>query len=382
MKLAVIGAGKLGMPHALALDYAGHQVWCYDTSEQVREHFLARTWPHVEKGVPPLLKSHKLKWLDNPSEFDGDLAFIAVQTPHDQRFDGTKPVAGAPQDFDYSYLEEALGMIHVPPVVISTVLPGTWKRLFPFIEGYIYNPSFIAMGTVLQDLQRAEFNLIGAEARTPAVEKLVEVWRTVNDAPIFECGVTEAEAIKVAYNSYISMKISLANTWGWLGEQVGFNAATVMNALSLADRRLISRAYLAPGMGDGGGCHPRDLIALSWLAREHGVHDLFGSLMAQREQHAWWLASLLPDGVVMFGTAFKPDTKIADGSPALLVANALWRQGKSYTIGEDPKPGMFNFIATAHARYQDILWPAGSVVVDPHGLIEKQLGVEVRRPGR
>lgn len=377
MRIGFVGSGKLGFPMALAFDRAGHEVWVTDPSPEIRKHFEARTWPHVELHVPRILEHHRLKW----GRPECDLVFVAVQTPHLEQFDGTHPLTEDRADFDYTYLTQALSEVSAPLVaVVSTVLPGTWKRLFTEVENYVYNPSFIAMGTVIDDLARAEFNLIGSEGVD--TRNLIEAWRSVNDAPNFECGITEAETIKVAYNSFISAKIALSNTWGWLGDEIGFNAGTVMEALKLADRRLISRSYLNPGMGDGGACHPRDLIALSWLAREYGVYDLFGSLAEHRETHTEWLASQLPDGVVIFGKSFKPESNIVTGSPSLLLAHFLTQQGKSFILADDPLPGRWNFIATAHSRYRDIEWPRGSVVVDPHGLIRDQAGVKIIRVGR
>lgn len=377
MKLGIVGIGKLGFPLALAFDAVGHQVFVTDTSPEIKRHFEARTWPHVERHVPEMLESHRIKW-GLPAGLD--VAFVTVQTPHLPRYDGTHPLDETRADFDYTYLAEALTVEAETVAVVSTVLPGTWRRLFTDVDNYVYNPSFIAMGTVIDDLRRAEFNLIGSDSAD--TRKLVEVWRTVNDAPNLETGITEAEAVKVAYNSYISMKVALANTWGWLGHQVGFNSGVVMEALALADRRLISRAYMQPGMGDGGACHPRDLIALSWLAREHRIYDLFGGLAEQREVHTEWLASFLPDGVVIFGQAFKPDVQIDTGSASLLLAYFLERQGTRFILGDDPEPGRFNFIATAHTRYREIQWPQGSVVLDPHGIIKDQAGVKVIRLGR
>lgn len=371
MKIGVVGLGKLGFPFALALDRAGHKVQGWDESPQIWEWFTAREWPHIEKGVPELLPEHRIKWTP-PSMMDCEVVFVAVQTPH--------PPYAYRQDFDYSYLAAALDFQAPIVAVVSTVLPGTWRRLFTGVENYVYNPSFIAMGTVIEDLARAEFNLLGTDKTD--TDPLIEVWRTLNDAPIVETGITEAEAIKVAYNSFISAKIALANTWGWLGEKVGFNSDAVWHAWSLSERRLLSPAYLKAGMADGGACHPRDLVALSWLAETNGVHNLFADLIEQRNAHTDWMADLLPDGVVIFGRAFKPESEIETGSASMLLAEYLTGRGKTWTLGEDPEPGPVNFIATAHKRYRLIQWPEGSTVYDPHGIIDRQEGVEVIYLGR
>ena len=95
-----------------------------------------------------------------------------------------------------------------------------------------------------------------------------------------------AEAIKVAYNTYISMKIAYANTWMEICHKIpGTDVDQVTGALELATTRIMSPKYLTGGMGDGGGCHPRDNIALSWLARELDLsYDFFEHLMIARER--------------------------------------------------------------------------------------------------
>jgi UDPglucose 6-dehydrogenase len=129
-----------------------------------------------------------------------------------------------------------------------------------------------------------------------------------------------------------------------LCEKTGADVDDLVDALSLADKRLISPAYLRGGMGDGGGCHPRDNIALSWLAREHDLSfDLFGALMECREKQTEWLADLIQanaefgsgitsyDDVQILGKAYKPNTALTVGSPATLLANILTERGITFT---------------------------------------------------
>jgi UDPglucose 6-dehydrogenase len=117
-----------------------------------------------------------------------------------------------------------------------------------------------------------------------------------------------------------------------LCEKTGADVDDLVDALSLADRRILSTAYLRGGMGDGGGCHPRDNIALSWLAREVGLsYDLFSALMECRERQTEWLANLTLDSMALhpsgelevMGKAYKPETNLTVGSPAALLGNIL-----------------------------------------------------------
>jgi len=102
--------------------------------------------------------------------------------------------------------------------------------------------------------------------------------------------LNNAELIKVAYNTYIGMKIAFANTLMEICHKMGnIDVDQVTGALTFASRRLMSGAYLTGGMGDGGGCHPRDNIALSWLAQRLDLSfDWFASVMGAREKQTVW----------------------------------------------------------------------------------------------
>jgi UDPglucose 6-dehydrogenase len=152
------------------------------------------------------------------------------------------------------------------------------------------------------------------------------------------------------------------------------------------------------GMGDGGGCHPRDNIALSWLARELDLsYDWFESVMLCRENQTAWLAELIEGHhrsrgythrrVGIYGRAFKSETNLTVGSPATLLANLLEERGfevQMYDPHVDGGPCPFEgagvyFVATNHRNFAapDWAYPKGSVVIDPWRFIPQQDGVEV-----
>lgn len=343
----MIGLGKLGLPVALAIEAAGHKVAGYDPSPVVAEIRETRRLPYVEEGAQELLEKTRMEFL-SPGDIAewADLIFVAVQTPHQPEFEGTTRLTDERADFDYSFLEGAIDSVHeavCPVVVISTVLPGTLEALGA--THVLYNPFFIAMGTTIPDFRDPEFVLVGTDGAHPG--PLREFYATVHDKPLFVTTIKTAELTKVAYNTFIGLKIAFANTMMELCEKTGADVDDLVDALSLANKRVISPAYLRGGMGDGGGCHPRDNIALSWLAREVGLsYDLFGSLMECREAQTEWLADLAyghslqwasdktlseRKEIEILGKAYKPNTALTVGSPSTLLANIFTERGITFT---------------------------------------------------
>lgn len=406
MKIGMIGCGKLGLVVALAINLSGHEVFGYDVNPNVRGYLERREIPFREEGIEPFLANHAIQWCDDIYSVveQSDIIFVAVQTPHDERFEGTLPITDPPEDFDYSFLVESIEQIaetcedleaRKTVAVISTALPGTFDReIAPILNEYVdyaHTPQFIAMGTVIEDYLFPEFNLIGAE--DPAIAKELEAFfATINDAPCVLTDVTTAEGAKLSYNTWVSAKTVIANAWGELSERLGMNFSDIYKVWSLSTKRLISPRYMRAGMSDGGGCHIRDNLAMSWLAREEDMsHDLWGDLMKARESYETWHAEVaigvsdnedLP--LVILGTAFKPETDIETGSAAILMANILesWNADFTHVNDLDDLPEAVYFIATENERYRDYGYPKGSVVLDPFGFIPPITGVEVIRLGR
>lgn len=345
MRVGFIGAGKLGLPVALATEAAGHEVAVYDPSPVVKQIRETRVLPYVEADAQALLENTRMQFME-PAELAewADLIFVAVQTPHQPEFEGTTRLTDDRADFNYDHLYDAVVSVDsakCPIVVISTVLPGTMRRL-GFSPYVLYNPFFIAMGTTIPDFRNPEFVLVGTDGAHPGI--LRDFYSTIHDKPVFVTTIKTAELTKVAYNTFIGLKIAFANTMMELCEKTGADVDDLVEALSLADRRLLSPAYMRGGMGDGGGCHPRDNIALSWLARETNLsYDLFGALMECREKQTEWLADLIQanaefgsgitayDDVEILGKAYKPNTALTVGSPATLLANILTERGITFT---------------------------------------------------
>ena len=408
MNIGFVGLGKLGLPCALAIDAVHeHSVKGYDPDDRINDYLNKGEIPYREEGTAELLKKHSISFTNLKEVIESsEIIFVPIQTPHDPLYDGVTRLPETRIDFDYSYLVEGLKQISEVlddlqeeriVVVISTVLPGTIEsQIKPILSKYAklcYNPFFIAMGTTINDFLNPEFVLMGIDDKD-AAEKLKLFYKTLHNKEVFECTLDEAELIKVSYNTFITMKICLANTVAEMSHKLNnINSDNVMDALKLANQRLISDKYLNGGMGDGGGCHPRDNIALSWLSQKVDLsYDWYENLMISREKHTEWLAELTIQKsiekqmeIFILGKSFKKETNLTNGSPAYLLKNLIEEKNhktKIYDPFIDSKVEEFNepsvfFIATNHDVFKDINFPAGSVVIDPWRMIDQQERVEL-----
>jgi UDPglucose 6-dehydrogenase len=134
----------------------------------------------------------------------------------------------------------------------------------------------------------------------------------------------EIEAMKIFYNTFISNKLALVNMIQDVANKLGhMNVDKVTTGLAKSSKRITSSAYMKAGMGDGGACHPRDNIALRWLAKKLDLgYDMFGSIMSAREKQAENMAiEILKYGknIAFTSDSYKSGTGLLDGSYSLLV---------------------------------------------------------------
>jgi UDPglucose 6-dehydrogenase len=250
------------------------------------------------------------------------------------------------KDFDYTTVKEVLHQInevalsHQLVVLISTVLPGTVRRELAsciYNAKFIYNPYLIAMGSVAWDMVNPEMVIIGTEdgSLTGDAATLIDFYKPImqND-PRYEVGTwDEAECIKVFYNTYISAKIGLANMIQDVAiKQGNINVDVVTSALAKSTMRIMGPKYMTAGMGDAGPCHPRDNIALRYMAEKLDLgYDLFDAIMNAREIQAQNLALFLVDTAIangdlpiyIHGKAYKPNVAYCEGSYSLLVGHYI-----------------------------------------------------------
>jgi UDPglucose 6-dehydrogenase len=368
MKVAMIGCGKLGLPCA----------------EVMAEHYKV-----VGYDVQPVTGSISIMSNIKDAVSDSELIFVAVPTPHDPEYDGSKPIQDLPpKNFDYSIVQDVLSEInqHVNRdqlvVLISTVLPGTvrcYLRQHITNARFIYNPYLIAMGSVKWDMVNPECIIIGTEdgSETGDARELIEFYKPIiqNNARINIGTWDEAECIKIFYNTYISMKIGLVNMIQDVAERSGnINVDVVTDALKNATQRIVGPKYLTAGMGDGGACHPRDNIALRWMAQDLDLgYDLFHAIMNSRDRQAKNMADKLirlsrEHGlpIAIHGVAYKPDVEYTTGSYSLLVAHYLEAVGFTPRL-IDPLTGHGVELTEPH-----VILAAHNPVVTYGGLVSRQ----------
>jgi UDPglucose 6-dehydrogenase len=376
-KVSIIGVGKLGQDCAEVM--ARHyDVIGYDIEPRTPEFPMASS---IEECVK-----------------DRDIIFIAAPTPHDPIYGGELPTSHLPnKDFDYTIVTNILIEVNKYVksdqlvVLISTVLPGTTRRLLePYITNarFLYNPYLIAMGTVKEDMVNPEMIIIGTKDGdiNGDANELIEFYKVfVNPDTRYEVGTwDEAEAIKIFYNTFISTKIALVNMIQDVAEtNENINVDVVTTALKHSTKRIMGPAYMTAGMGDGGACHPRDNIALRYLAQRLNLgYDLFDSIMRAREVQAERLAeTCLKYGknITIVGKAYKPAVHYTNGSASMLVGHYI--EGKmgnvnyydEHTNDIDLKTDWTEVYLIGYwdDYVSKIVFPENAIVIDPWRKIEK-----------
>ncbi len=369
MKIGFIGIGKLGKDAAEVMYEAGHDVLGYDTRTILDCKF-------------------EMTWLLEDVCKHGEIIFIAVPTPHHPDYDGSKPTSHLePKDFDYSIVKNLLEEINMYTtkeqlvVLISTVLPGTIRREFiPLVKNYrfIYNPYLIATGTVKEDMIKPEMIIIGTKDGfvTGDANILIEFYDTfIYPDTRYEIGTwDDAEAIKIFYNTFISTKLSLVNMIMDVAEKNGnMNTDVVTGALQRSTYRIMGPAYMKAGMGDGGSCHPRDNIALRYLAEKYELgYDLFDSIMKSREIQAFNIAKKLMElhekhnlPIVIMGESYKAGVPYMDGSYTKLIGYHIEHDYGYKWLSYDQIIEPAIYLLGHRQVFNKTLFPEGSVVLDP-----------------
>lgn len=371
-KVAMVGLGKLGK----------------DCAE-----VMATKYSVTGYDVRPGIVSDKVKVASTLKEAVAgkNIIFIAVPTPHDPQYGGETPISHLPtKDFDYTIVVECLKQVHsyTNPnqliILISTVLPGTVRnQLIQHLPNrrFVYNPYLIAMGTIKEDMVNPEMLIIGTKDGNSNEDskELINFYKTFikENTRVVQGTWDEAESIKIFYNTFISAKLSLVNMIQDVAEKNGnINVDVVTTALKESTYRIMGPAYMKAGMGDGGACHPRDNIALRYMAEKLNLgYDLFGAIMQSREIQAKNLADYclkFGKDICIVGAAYKPGVPYTQGSYSYLVGHYInqaggWLSYYDLNTGDNTfeRKAQVYLIGYWEKWVEDIIWPDNCTIIDP-----------------
>ena len=342
MKIAMVGAGYVGLVSGTCFADFGHEVVCIDQNQAKIAALHEGRMPIYEPGLDALVADNvRRKQLTFTTELapavaKADAVFIAVGTPS-RRGDGFA---------DLSYVHAAAREIadaltgYTVVVTKSTVPVGTGDEVERIIRerapqaeiGVVSNPEFLREGAAIEDFKRPDRIVIGTEdARAEAVMR--EVYRplSLNAAPVYVMGRRTAELTKYAANAFLATKITFINEIADLCEQVGANVQEVARGIGLDNR--IGRKFLHAGPGYGGSCFPKDTLALVKTAQDHGspvrivetvvaVNDQRKRAMARKVIQACG-GSVRGKTVALLGLTFKPNTDDMRDAPSLAIVAGL-----------------------------------------------------------
>lgn len=341
--ICVIGTGYVGLPTAACFADLGNRVITVDIDEAKIARLQAGEMPIYEPGLEELVERNvragRLIFTTSYDEglADAEFVFICVGTP--SAVDG---------EADLKYVRAAAQTIaermKKPLIVVnkSTVPVGTgdWtaeiikrSQPTPIDFAVVSCPEFLREGSAIIDFMHPDRTVLGSSSRT-AAEAVAELYAPLK-APTVITDIRTAEMIKYASNAFLATKISFINEMSIICERLGADVLEVARGMGF-DKR-IGDKFLQAGVGYGGSCFPKDVMALANMALTHGMHpQLLNAVMEindfQRKQIVLKVRDLVGgnlEGKVIgaLGLAFKENTDDTRESPALTVIRTLINQG-------------------------------------------------------
>jgi len=343
MKIGVVGVGRLGICFALLLERAGYTV----IGSDIRTNYIAglnqKRITTNEPGVADMLATSKNISFTTDTRAvveNSDIIYVMVATP--SLADGSYDVSAvhrvvddiAECDFDLN------GKILV---IGCTTNPGDCAKIQDVVRdrgmSVLYNPEFIAQGSILRDLQNADMVLIGGEDQA-----VMDRYKTVYDGiqpnmtpNVHTMSLTAAELVKIGTNCFLTTKISYANMIGEVLIRSGLDQDVDRALTAIGNDSRIGTKYLRYGYGYGGPCLPRDNRAFAHYARRVGLDFPLGTIVDEfNQQHTQFLVNSLIEKnrddlpFYMRSITYKPNTDIIEESQQYQVCLRLLENG--YTV--------------------------------------------------
>ncbi len=342
MKIAMIGAGYVGLVSGTCFADFGYRVTCVDADESKIRDLKAGRVPFFEPGLGELVAVNsgagRLSFTSSIAEAVGgaDVVFIAVGTPS-RRGDGHADLS-----FVFAAAKEIAGAIddYVVIAIKSTVPVGTGDRVDDIVRqtnpaarfSVVSNPEFLREGAAIEDFKRPDRVVVGApdEQSRSVMERLYRPL-SLNRAPVLFTDRRSSEIIKYASNAFLATKITFINEMADLCERAGADVQQVATGMGL-DRR-IGTKFLHAGPGYGGSCFPKDVLALIQCGRDFDTSLRIAqtvSLVNDERKHAMARRVIKACGgavknktIAVLGLAFKPNTDDMREAPSISIIRAL-----------------------------------------------------------
>lgn len=347
MKVTVIGTGYVGLVTGTCLADLGHDVTCVDIDPARIERLRAGEVPIHEPGLDDVvarnIEADRLAFAtDDATVADADVIFIAVGTP--QGPDGAANLQFLEAAFDGVAAKAQPDAI---VVIRSTVPPGTGDRMQQRLTDagssatVVNAPEFLAEGTALKDFMEPDRLVFGGSDEATRIVSNLFVGLPM-EAPRIRTDRRTAELAKYASNTFLAARVSLINEMANLCDTLGADVSTLAHIVGLDSR--IGSKFLRAGIGYGGSCFPKDVQALSAVARQHGVPVPVADA-AEVTNHQQWkravakleagLGGLAGKRIAVWGIAFKPGTDDLREAPGLKIMEALADAGAT-VVAHDP----------------------------------------------
>lgn len=344
MRIAVIGTGYVGLVSGTCFADNGNDVWCVDIDEHKIDRLNKGQIPIYEPGLDQLVKRNvdagRLHFTTSVEDAvdRGRLVFICVGTPtNDDGSPEMKYIFQAAQDVGKAMKE------HRIVVLKSTVPVGTAAKVREVLSSateqefdVVSNPEFLKEGAAIDDFLKPDRVVIGTDdARVATIMKELYDPFVRTDNPILIMDNASAELTKYGANALLASRISFMNELANLADLVGADINLVRKGMG-TDRR-IGHSFLFPGVGFGGSCFPKDVDALGYTAKEHGMElkILAATNDVNRTQkrvlfekiNARFEGQLKGKRIAMWGLAFKPRTDDMREAPSITIVEALLEAG-------------------------------------------------------
>lgn len=359
MKILMVGTGYVGLVTAASFSEMGHHVICLDIDAQKIANLHEGILPIFEPGLKEIVErnvaAERLTFTTDYEEGvkQSAVCFLAVPTPSNQ--DGSCNLS-----YVYAAASEIARHLDGYKIIVnkSTVPVGTAHQVNELISSIlrergadfsfdvVSNPEFLKEGCAISDCMKPDRIILGVE-NSHAAKIMRELYSafTINHDRIFVMDTISAEMTKYAANSMLALRISFMNELAELCEKTGANIKHVRVGIG-SDHR-IGYQFLYAGAGYGGSCFPKDIRALSSIAKQYDLEmSILGSVEAVNERQKRLLGGKILSyfssqggiqgrTIAVWGLSFKPDTDDIREAPSLSLIQGLLEQG-AFVRAYDP----------------------------------------------